>query len=226
MGAFLGALAGGGMLLLIGALMAVFFKQMGWLRQEGIRLLLRGALITGATGCVYWLSGALISQTVYGGLESVADPAGIFRGPYVQDMLEALKEPGGQDVISGVFAYLGHGLGAVLLGQFILGGMLLAFLCVLGGVTLVMARARKLWGQACAEALAWLILWLPFGVFLFLPGWPPLAFLLIAMGFFILGKKEKPRQIVCGSSAFKILWTVCVLVSMAVTAAVALGKIG
>ena len=142
MGEFLGALAGGGMLLLVGLLILRFLREIGAVRAEACRALLRTAGMALLTGAVYWLAGALLSRVLRGTLESAAAPEQIFSGPAFQRMLYALEYPEWTGPLSGLFAHLGHAVGAALFGRYVLGGVVLCFLCVMASACLIRLPGR------------------------------------------------------------------------------------
>ena len=194
MGNALGALAGGGMLMLIGLLVGRFFLQMGWLKAEKSGWLLRMALITLGVGVAYRLLGALIYFNIYGPVGDATEYDIIFLSKELKMMYEAIHSPKWLGPLRSMFAFLAHGLGSLLMGQYMLGGELAAFFCTLTGSGFFLARLQALTGKKTGEEIWLLFLCLPWGVFLFLPGWGPVAYLLWGAFFYFAGKllPEKP----------------------------------
>ncbi len=188
MGDFLGALAGIGMLLLIGAMIGRFVCEMGWMRRETGRMLFRITGMTLGVGAAYWLFGALIRVTLFGKLTSAAALDEIFSGPYTRMMFEQTANPGPSGPASGLAAVIGHALGALLFGQYRLGAMAAAFLLTDGAACLLYAWISGWWGEKAAERTVFLLLCMPGAVFLYLPGWAPMLLLLTALIFFLGGK--------------------------------------
>ena len=232
MGEFLGLLAGIGMFLLIGLLMGRFLVDMGWMRGETGRMLLRVAGMTLGVGAAYWMFGALMHVTLFGSLSSAAALDQIFCGPMMQEMFSALKNPCWTGPASGLIAYGGHTLGTLLFGQYALGGMALTVLTTGAAVGLLHAGLSPVWGAENAEKTVFLLLCLPGAVFLFLPGGAPVILLLAALAFLLGSRWLRPREAVpaparfFSSPAYDALLCLCAFFSALTTACAALGRIG
>ena len=226
MGGFLGALAGMGMLILIAALIFRFLRELSVLKQETARSLQRALGMTLAAGAVYWLGAALLARVLRGTLASAADLGQIFVGPYITRMFFMLEQPAWFAPASGLFAYAGHGLGAVLLGRYALGGVLLSFLMTAASVCLICRRLQCLWGLETAERLSFLLLCLPGAAFCFLPGWPPMALLLGAVVFSLAGKGKKAGTIALPPAVYDTALALCAVFSAWMLLAMIEGRIG
>lgn len=226
MGDFLGALAGGGMLLLVGALAAAFLRQMGGIGKRGLKPAIRCAAVTLGMGCAYWLTGALIYQVNFGKAESAVLFDGIFQGGYVRNMFYALSYPSWFAPLSGFFAWMGHLLGRLLFGQYALGGVALSWGMTFVSVLLLEKRMALLWGEETAADASFLPPCLPGGLFFFLPGWPPLALLLAAVLFYCFARRMKPRAIRPRPAFFGGVLAVSACLSAFVTAMAVYGKLG
>ena len=226
MGEFLGALAGGGMLLLIVALVLCFLREIGALKKDTALRLGRCCGITVCMGSAYLLLGALISRVIYHAPESPAFIDEYFRGAYLQSMFSALKQPSWFRPVSGLFAWAGHGLGAVLFGNAVLGGQALCWGLTCLGVFLLESRLCPLVGQHGADSAAIFILSLPGALFLFLPGWPCVAFLGAACAFFFFGKYLPLRKRQLPPALYSIGLAVGSMLSAAVTAGAVFGSVG
>ena len=233
MGDFWGALAGIGMLALIGALFVRFLREMGWMRRETARMLLRVTAGTGGVFAVLMLAAFLIRRTLYGAPASLFQVGQIFTGPAVQRMLDALEHfPGSVGPIGFLFACLGRALGTLLFGQYRLGGMVLAFLMTDAGACLLYAPLSARWSPAYAGRAVFLLLCLPGSVFLFLPGWAPMLFFGAALTLFLaerLWLKDRfppaPAPLL-SPPLYDGLLCLCALLSAMVTACAAQGWIG
>ena len=140
-------------------------------------------------------------------------------------MYRLLEAPAWQGILTGAFAYLGHGLGSLVFGQHLLGGEALAFLCAFFGTLLIRLRLEGMIGEKGGEQGAFLMLCLPLSVFLFLPGWGPLAYLLGAGGFFLAGKRLPRREWALPSGLYGGLLAVCAVLSAAMVYCLAAGKL-
>ena len=232
MGGLLGALAGGGMLLLIGALIVRFLLEMGWMRRETGRTLLRVTGMTGGAGAVYLLAAFLIRRTLFGAPDSPAQVDQVFVGPYEQAMFAALEQLPPRGGPGALFAFLGHALGALLFGQYRLGGMALAFLLTDAGAWLLCTRLCGRWGREYAERAVFGLLCLPGAVFLFLPGWASALLFLAALSFFLIDPHLPRDRFLSAPSAalspplYDGLLCLCALLSAVVVACAVQGWIG
>lgn len=220
-----GALAGGGMLILIGLLIGYFMVDMGWLSREKAKWMGRCFLTVLGACVIYRLAGALIYFIFYGPVGNVTEYQIIFRSPGLEKIYALLQLPRWEGLLTGLFAYLGYGLGSVLFGQYALGGEVLAFLCTLTGFTLLTARLQGLFGRKTGEQMAFLMLCMPFSVFFFLPGWAPLGFLLGAAAIYFLGKLLPAKEFVIPEAAFCLLVGLLSMLSAAMVYALAMGRL-
>lgn len=226
MGEFLGLLAGGGMLLFIGGLLVCFFRRIGFMRDETYSVLKQSAVMTLTVGCGYGLFSALVYQVTYGNLPSVAEAGMIFSGGYMQRMFSSLVTPGGNGFFSGMFSRIGHLLGAMLFGQYLLAGIALAWCMTFSGTWLLLSGIKKMTDKIPASNAVFIILCLPGAVFLFLPGWPPIAFLLLSAVLFFLARPIAANKIKGNASCYGWLLAVSVILSAAVTVGAVQGRLG
>lgn len=189
MGGFLGVMAGGGMLLLIGALFFAFLRQAGAMKPRQMKRLGMAAGMTLGMGLAYWLLGGLFYGVLFEPVAGIAEINAIFRTAGLEKMYIALETPGFYGFFSGIFAYLGHFLGKILFGQYLFAGVILALGMTLASVFLLMSRLEVIFEEKSAQNGAFLLLCLPGALFLFLPGGAPLLLLTLALAFYFLGKK-------------------------------------
>lgn len=226
MGETLGFLAGVGMLALILALVFAFLRQIGKGSQGMPRRLLRCGVLSVCPGLAYIGVGALIFQAFYGNLASAAQVEIIFRGPYLQRMFYALILPSWFAPVSGAFVWAGHWLGRLLFGEYVFAGIMLAWAAVFFALTVFSVSLERLWGLAAAQDICLLLVCLPGAVFLFLPGWPCLAFLLAAIVFSFISRRMKPKDFFFPSVWYGWALAVSVCLNGAAIACSVLGKLG
>ncbi len=222
----LGFLAGCGMLALIGTLVVSFLRQMGWLSRDTSLLLGRSAAMTCAAGLLYFLLALLSFLAVYGKIESQVNLSVLFRGSGMSRMISALYHPETASLDSAAFAWLSFLAGSVLFGQYEFCGICLAWCLTAASLFLVQKRFRSLADDKTARDMAFLLLCLPGGVFLMLPGWAPVLLLVCAVGFDVLGKRLHSWKARFSPVAYGWIITVCAVLSAAVTIAAAEGRIG
>ncbi len=226
MGVFMGLLAGGGMLVLVGALLIAFLRRMRWISSAACKRMQLCGELTLAAGAAYWLTGALISQVFFGGLSSAAQAEGIFRGPYVQRVFSALPQPSLSDPLSGVFAWPAHLLGRILFEQYTFAGMTLSWMLVFAGLCLLQAGTERWLGGQWARDVSVLFLCLPVSPFLFLPGWPCLLFPAAAGVFFAFSRRMKKRTPAPPGAWYAWALAFFMCLSGAALACIVLGKLG
>ena len=214
------------MLLLILALVVCFLHQIGAMKKDTALLLARCCGMTLCAGSAYILLGALISKVIYHAPASPAFIDEFFRGPYLQSMFLALKQPAWFRPVSGLFAWMGHGLGAVLLGNPVLGGQALCWSFTGLGLFLLEARLRARLSPQAADSAALLVLAFPGAVFLFLPGWPSMAFLLACCAYFFFGKAVPLPRRALHPALYSAGLAVCSVLSAAVVAGAVFGSVG
>ena len=224
MGGALGALAGGGMLLLVGWLICAFGHEMGWLSRDKCRWLGRCFLIFLFACIIYRLIGALLYFAFYGPVGDLTEYNVIFRTLGLEKMYELLKNPQWEGLLTGLFAYLGHGIGKMLFGQYLLGGEVAAFLCTFAGGGLLLARLQHIFGKKTGEEVLFLFLCLPFSVFLFLPGWAPIVFFFFGLVCYFPGKLLPKRRMAIPSSVLSLLIALFSLLSAAFVYGLATGR--
>ena len=227
MAEILGFLAGAGMIALVGALAVAFLLRMNWIRSDTARLIQRSAGLTAAAGFVYLAFALLSHLAIYGKIEGALGLGTLFRGPYMTRMLTALIIPAEADPFSLAFAWIGHLLGSALFGQYVLGGLLLAWLTTAASLYLIQLRLRKTADDRTALDAAMLLLFLPGGVFCLLPGWAPFCLLAAAALFFALTRRcSRAWKLRFSPTGYGWLIAVSGLLSAAVTACAADGRIG
>lgn len=226
MGEWLGMIAGGGMLILIGTLMLLFLHQLHLLPMERVRRILSAFVLTAAIGMLYFLAGALIRQAACQDAKSPAAYNAFFRAGYLLQMYDLLAQPAWRGVLTGAFAYAAHGVGKLLLGQYLAAGAALSWGLTWLSVCFARAGLRKAYGEQAARDGAFLLLCAPGAVFFFLPGWPPLALLLCSFAFYLLAAlRAKGKKNMLPRTAFWLILVFLSVLSAAVTAALALGRI-
>lgn len=216
MGEFLGVLAGGGMLALVAVLFFAFLRECGALSPASGKRLGRAAATVLGIAAAYLLAGAVMYAVVYEPADNPAEINRIFRTPSLERMYAALRAPSFYAPLSGLFAYLGHAVGTVLFGQYLLGGEALSLLLTILGAWLLLERLGPLVGGKAAEEGLFLLFSLPGALFLMLPGWPALAFFLVSGGVYILGRRWPERIVSYSSSAYATVVSVSALLSAAV----------
>lgn len=213
MAEFLGFAASAGMLSLIGCLIALFLKEAGALRARTVQTLLHCFLMAAGVGTAYFLTAALICHMSRQEIASPALISRIFSGQKTQRVFSALSEPAWTGPLSGPFVYIAHLLGKVLFGQYELAGLALAFTLTVIGLTLITVRLGALLGALAAKELSFLLLCLPGGVFFFLPGFMPLTLFLLAVTFFLLGKRIPAPEKRSRIPAYSLILTVSMVFS-------------
>lgn len=188
MGEFLGAVAGLMMLVLVGLLLGRFLVQAGAQKPGTARRLGRAALLLGTAMGLNFGCAALLRSVIYG-LTDITRLDAVFSAASVQRALAALKSPAWDGPLSGLMAYLGHALGSVFLGRYVLGGLLLSFGVSWAACALILARGERLSSAARAERALFLLLCAPGAIFCLLPGWWCLALLGGALLFYFLGER-------------------------------------
>ena len=225
MGEWLGMLAGGGMLALIAALVLTFLRQIGVLSAQQFRSVAVIGALTVFAGLSYLAFGALIHQVTQGDISSIASYSEYYRIPYLQQMYEHLRSPEYSGLFYGLFVYAGHALGVLLLGEYLSGGLLLAWLACWAGTCLLYFRLESFFVQASARQIAMTALLLPGSVFLFLPGSACLWYLLAAALFYFLTRKFKKRKLILPAWVFPMALPACAVCSAFIAAAVVTGQI-
>lgn len=220
----LGAAASGGMLMLIGLLILVFLKQINLVTGSAIRFLIRMALLTFAAGAVYLAAGALVFHHMCQDLESAANYQTFFRTAYLERVYDDMQHPAWHDVLTGIFVYTAHGLGALMLGQYASAGIVTAWGMTCGALCLFASGMKRLFKSAQEDEMTILVC-LPCSVFFFLPGWAPILLFLLGFLFFLVSKRIPPRERRPFPRISAILYSVSCLLSACVTAALAMGRI-
>lgn len=221
MGKFLGALAGIGMLGFIACLVLRFLCECHLVSAKQILRIRRVSLIVSCVAGIYWLCGGLMYAVVYEPIASLAEINAIFRTSSQERMYELLKSPSFAMPVSGLFAWIAHGIGTVLFGQYLFAGVILALGMTMLGSCLLYSRAEKLWGQSFADQILFLLLAIPGALFLFLPGWQPAVYLCISILFFLLGKRFPERKVSWRGPEYEILLSIfSILSAMVVFASV------
>ena len=226
MGGLLGWLAGCGMLMLIGILLLLFLRDIHVLPGALAKAIAVTGLQALAVGMLYLFACMLLRQAMYQDVESAEDFARFIPGGYWQEMAGLLKSPAWRRPLTSLFAYSGHFLGNILFGQYLSAGWALAFLLTILSAVLVFIRLRACIGGEGAAQCVFLLLCLPSSVFCFLPGWPPMAALLIACLFFFLGRLIPRRAVVLPRPVYIAALAASGVLSAFSVAALTLGRIG
>lgn len=181
------------MILLVLALLGAFLCEIGKMRKETARRLGRVLLTVWAAEAAHVGISGLMYYSVYlcDGFPALSV---MFRTAYLERMYEALRQPAFFAPVSGLLAYGGHGIGKMLFGQYVLGGFLLSESITYLGCCLIDFRLRERFSPRAAGQGVLLLCLLPGAIFLYLPGWPPLLFLGIAILFSFLGKRLPRRE--------------------------------
>ena len=199
---FIGALGSLGMFFLIGALFFTFLKEIGVICREKAKDILQLSLAVLAVGLVFWLGGGVIHAAVYGpNSTQLTDIPSLFRTKALEKIYACLETPDWCGPFSGLFVYAAHGMGKILFGKYLLAGMLLSLCLTLAGSSLCMERFRDIFGREKAKDALFLLLSFPGSCFLFLPGGASMAFFLLSLLFFYLGKRI-PKMKYQGGFAF------------------------
>ncbi len=221
---FLGVLGSAGMLALIGLLILSFLGRIGAVGRESFRPFIRICLWTACAGAGDVLFMLLCRKTVYGDL--TADAMRAMGGGYLRAALDGLEKPEFIWPLTGLLSWAGHGIGALVFGQYRLAGFLLAFLCTAGAALIFYARLKKLFGEQAAEDGCFLLLCNPCAVFFFFPCGVPLALLIVCAVFSLATRRAKPHTIRYSRSLYGWIQALSACMSAAVACAVALGRIG
>jgi len=223
----LGFLAGGGMLVFIGALFLRFLLEIRVVQADTCRLIRRGTILTLCAGAVYWLCGGLTNRVMTASMESIGRFDQVFHGPYIQHMFSALQKPEAIDPVSGVFVMLARIMGTLLFGRYQSGGLLLAWALTAFGSCMLLAAVTKIAGKEAGEYAVFFMLCLPGAVFFFLPGWAPFLPPLIGGGSMLLARKKEafhcPRL---SDIRLSLIISVSAMLSAAVTAGLVMAKLG
>ena len=139
MGALIGFSGSVGMLLFIGALCMAFLRYAGVLSLANVIRLKNSCLIVFGVFAVYLGAACLMRGAVYGQSSiHFDDILTIFPSDALGRSLDGLRQPVFTGVFSGIYLYLGHFLGRVLFGEYILGGIVLVFICLIVSVFLLL----------------------------------------------------------------------------------------
>ncbi|MBR6185733.1 MAG: hypothetical protein IKQ41_05670 [Clostridia bacterium] len=194
MAEFLGFAASVGMLSLIGCLIVLFLLEAGAMKKEAVKNLFYSFLMAAGVGAAYFLTAALICQLTRQEISSPALISTIFSGEKTKQAFAALEHPAWIGPLSGLFAYAGHAAGILLFGQFETAGIALAFLMTVVSAALIKHRLQALLGDQAAKDISFLLLCFPGDVFFFLPGFMPVALLIFAVAFSLLGRRFAPSK--------------------------------
>ncbi len=192
MGEFLGAAAGLLMLALVGLLFIRFLVRAGALKPGAARRLGRAALLLGVAAGMHLGIAALLRSVIYG-LTDITRLDAVFPAASVQKVLAGLRSPSWEGPLSGLTAHLGHAMGKLLFGRYVLGGLLVSFGIDWAACVLILARGERLLDAGRAERGLFLLLCMPGAIFCLLPGWACLALLGGALLFYFLGKRLPAR---------------------------------
>lgn len=224
MSGLLGAAAGLLMIVTALALLLAFCVREGLCTRAFAR---RNAAVCGYTiacGALYWLAAALIHTALYGAVDFQA-LSDIFKTRRVRAVLEALPSPGqyAMGAADKAFAWLAHAAGKALFSAYASAGVALCFAMTCAANCLLAARADRILPDGGGKAAVSLALALPGAVFLFLPGWPPLAYLLGAALLYILTARCGRIGKALSPAVWQLALTLSGLLSAAVVYAAATG---
>ena len=222
----LGFLASCGMIALVFVLAALFLRQMGWIRENTIRLLGRCSVMTCTAGILYLALTLLFQLTIYGKIESGLTLNVLFRGPYMNSMLAALNFPRGVGPISLLFATLSYAVASLLFGQQTFCGVCLAWVMTSVSLCLIQSRFQAIADDKAARDVSFLLLCLPGSLFFLLPGCAPVCLLVFSIAFYFLGKRIPRGKLRFSPAGYGWLIAMSAILSSAVTICAAEGRIG
>lgn len=222
----IGILGSVGMLALIALLILSFLREIGAVRRETVRLILRSAFVTAAVGGCYGGFALLVRQVIHADLASGQNALALMGGPYLHGALSALESPNWQYPLTGAFSCVAHALGQVLFSQYALAGFFLAYLMTTAAVCLIRKRLEEMKMGETAERAVTLLLSLPFGVFFFLPCGAPLGLLIAACGFYFLGRRLAGRRLSVPYPVYSCALVLSAALSAAVVYAMTEGVLG
>jgi len=226
MGKVIGYLGSMGMLAFISMLFFAFLRQVGAFSSDSATRLKKACVLSLLPAMIYWLSGYLMYCVVYGqNVIAITDIQALFPSESFKNTIYSLEAPVFHGLFSGIFAFVGHWIGKILFGKYLLGGALLAMMLVIAGVYLLLFRAEKILGKRAAVHLIMLLFAVPGAFFLFLPGAPPLIFFLLAFVIYFAFLQIKPIAVSYSDSIISILLVVLTVVSSAVLFAAVTGKL-
>ncbi len=214
------------MLILIGVLVLLFLHQLHLLSGALLRRILLSCGLTVGVGAAYLLAGMLLDQAMFQESSSLGDSSAVFSNAYLKRVYSLLEAPQWTDPLTSAFVWMAHLLGRLLQGQYQFAGLALAFGMDCASVCLIRERIRRIWGDQWARDGGLLLLCLPGAVFLFLPGFPPLALLLISVVFFFAGRRMRRLETAPHVPIVYLLLAVCGILSAFITAALILQKAG
>ena len=213
------------MLMMIGILILVFLRELRLLSSESLRRIISIYGLTAAVGALYFLAGALLRQATYQDVESAAAFDVFFSSGYLRRVYDLLSHPAWDGVLTGAFIYASHAIGALLLGQYLFGGWVLAWGLTGLSMCFIEAGLRKIFGRQAAKDGVFLLFCAPGAVFLFLPGWPPTAMLAAALALYFLSGRITERKRTLPRAGYGLILAFLSLLSASVTAALVLGRI-
>ena len=113
-----------------------------------------------------------------------------------------------------------------LFEQYLFAGAVLAISMTLISVCLLICSLEKIFGEGAAQKGAFLLLCLPGALFFFLPGWAPLALLLVSILFYFAGKKIPSSAWRMPESLYSWLIGIAGMLSAAVVLGTVMGNWG
>ena len=223
MAGLLGFLAGAGMMVLIGVLVLAFCRQMAWITADTARKIGKTFAFSALCGVCYLLFAALVRQVMQQNVESAADYSGILQSAYLNRVYAAVENPQWMGFATGVFIYAAHALGTLMLGQYLPAALALSFCMTGAACCLIQCRCEKCFGESFAKSMVFLILCLPGAVYSFLPGCAAVYLLVFSILFHVFGKRIPQKQ---PKPVPVMVHVLLLLASAAVTAALAMGRMG
>jgi len=206
MGKLIGSLGSAGMLAFIAMLFFAFLRHIGVFSEESAKRLKTACRVAIVPAIIYWLCAYLMYCVIYGSqVIEITDFQALFPINSLKNMVALLEAPTFHGLFSWLFAIVGHMIGKILFGKYMLGGMVLACLLVISSVYLILSRAEKIVGRRIASQWVTFLFALPGAFILFLPGWPPLAFFCLSVLSNLALSRMKPITVSYSDSAYSII---------------------
>lgn len=225
MGKLIGLAGSAGMLAFVAMLLFDFFKYAGVISPAFIRRMRKACLLSVAPAVIYWLCGYLMYCVIYGSyVIDITDIQALFPSNTLKDNIHSLKAPVFSDPFTWLFSWMGHLIGRILFENYLLGGMVLVFLLIIGGVYFLLARGEMMIGKTDTERLLTLCFSLPGAFVLFLPGCAPILFFSIALIIYFSFARFATMQICLSDYAYRVLLVFISVASAAVLFAAVAGK--
>lgn len=224
MGGLLAIAAGTGMFCLIAALIGSFLTQVCKIPLPNARRMRSGIIIGVGFFLLQWLAAGMLRAVMYGDAPMM-DFSALFNTWYIQEMIIGLQEP---SMITGwlnrAIASMGHAAGSVLFGQYVQGGFVLSVAAGCLSCCLLLRAFSRRSDEKSARNTLCVILSCPGMVFAFLPGWVPLAFMLLSALICLFSRSRSAHPLPAALTA--PLLSVGGILSAGLLFAMAVGQLG